>query len=205
MAKKAPKKKTAAQKARTKEGYALVCGFCGRKGFKGPQGLASHKRRCKEAPEEDLSPKAGGRPTEYSPELVLRVYKYLESCEDKWYPQIQSYKEGEQDGPMEKLNVKQQLHVKIPSVRGFSLYSKIPKSTIYDWAKKHPEFSDALELISDEQHERLFNQGLAGVYNPTIAKLGLTSNHGYSDKKGVVADVGPTLEEIINSDDEEVD
>jgi len=72
--------------------------------------------------------------------------------------------------------------VKLPTMEGFSLFLDCAKSSLYEWAKENKEFSDALEKITIEQQKRLLDEGLAGNYNSTIAKLILSSNHGMSEK-----------------------
>ena len=45
-----------------------------------------------------------------------------------------------------------------------------------------PEFLCALEWIKREQKKRLLNSGLSGAYNSTIARLVLSTNHGFHEK-----------------------
>ena len=54
----------------------------------------------------------------------------------------------------------------------------VNKAQIYDWEKIFPEFGHALDKIRAEQQNRLIDNGLAGTYNSTIAKLILACNHG---------------------------
>lgn len=44
------------------------------------------------------------------------------------------------------------------------------------------EFLGALNKIREEQRSRLINKGLSGQYNPVIAKLILSANHGMAEK-----------------------
>ena len=103
-----------------------------------------------------------GRPTSYKEEYNDLVDVYLKEC-------IDSYKNGKRD-------------VKLPTVGGFALMVGVNKQTLYNWGEEHPEFLDSLNKIVEEQQNRLINQGLAGNYNSTIAKLILSSNHGMSEK-----------------------
>lgn len=98
-----------------------------------------------------------GRPSLYTPELLERAESYLQNWEA----------EGDQ----------------MPSVAGLSVYLNIRRSTCYAWAKEadKAEFSDILAAIMDKQEQVLFNKGLVGDFNSTIAKLALTK-HDYSDK-----------------------
>lgn len=104
---------------------------------------------------------AGGRPTKYLPEFIVKVSEYLLL---------------EQDNTDE---------VRLPTIEGFALHIQVDKSSLYEWAGKHEEFSYALGKILVEQQKRLVNKGLAGKYNPTIAKLILSANHGMREKTDV--------------------
>lgn len=74
------------------------------------------------------------------------------------------------------------LKVKLPTIEGFTTYLGVAKGTIHNWRKVYPEVEEALEQIKTIQLERLINEGLAGYYNPTIAKLILSANHGMGEE-----------------------
>jgi hypothetical protein len=96
----------------------------------------------------------GGRPTDYTSELVQSAWDYINDCPDK-----------------------------LPSVEGLCDSINIARSTAYDWAKdKDKEFSDILEALMRKQGRTLLNNGLDGTFNASISKLILTK-HGYSDKQ----------------------
>lgn len=104
-----------------------------------------------------------GRPTKYKDEYVDQAEVYLMECEDT-------------------LTERGKLQVKLPTVEGFARFLGVNKTSLYEWEKKHDIFSNALDKIRIEQQQRLINMGLSGDYNPTIAKLVLSSNHGMSEK-----------------------
>jgi len=104
------------------------------------------------------------RPSEYKEEYIQAADEYLAS---------------QQDYQDEDLN---KLRVKLPTIEGFALFIGVNKTSLYEWEKIHPAFSNALDKIRTEQKERLLNNGLSGDYNPTIAKLVLSANHGMAEK-----------------------
>lgn len=98
------------------------------------------------------------RPTAYTEEMPQKVLDWLETCKD--------------DGKKTDL----------PTTASLARHIGVSKSTIYLWAENHEEFSDSLSAVVSEQEKRLVNKGLSGEYNSTIAKLMLSSNHGYKER-----------------------
>ena len=104
-----------------------------------------------------------GRPAEYdSLKHPIKVHEYLGQCQDFITPTIRQ--------------------VNLPTIEGLARFMGINKSTIYDWQKKYSEFSDAIEILEIEQHQKLINQGLAGNYNPKITQLVLSTKHKYAER-----------------------
>ena len=131
---------------------------------------------------------AGGRPTDYTPEIVEKAKAYLKWCVDIF-----------EDN---------KTIVNIPSIEGLSVATGITRETIYQWENEEgkEQFSDIIKEIRSEQAKRLLNNGLAWTYNPTIAKLMLTK-HWYSDKqetenKNLNIDTTPT--ELASMTDEQL-
>lgn len=116
-----------------------------------------------------------GRPTEYKESFVADAAKYLEQCEDE---ETEFHKtRGEKSDSYDRI-----LTVKLPTIEGFAIYLGASVKSLYTWSEQHPDFLQALEDIKDAQKERLLAKGLSGEYNPTIAKLILSSNHGMKEK-----------------------
>ena len=99
---------------------------------------------------------SNGRPTKFNDDMLAKAYDYLDN-----YQAV---------GDM------------VPSIAGLADELGICEKTCYNWAEKFPSFLQSLERIKTKQHRRLLNGGLANELNPTIVKLGLTTNHGYTDK-----------------------
>jgi len=93
------------------------------------------------------------RPSEYTPKIITEINKYLTEA----IPQ----------------------NMKIPTVEGIALKLGISKNTLYEWAKKHPEFQDALDELKMKQKEALTEIGIFGgkEINATIVALLLKVNH----------------------------
>jgi hypothetical protein len=110
----------------------------------------------------------GGRPTDYSEEIVKKTQEYIDSCEDT----------------TELVGTNIYTKVNLPSIEGLACYIKVSRPTIYLWKQEHKEFSYILEDLLAKQARVLLSNGLSGRYNSTISKLILTK-HGYTDKQEV--------------------
>lgn len=109
----------------------------------------------------DTQKHAGGRPSKYDPQFVIEVDKYLATTG------------------------KEQMH--LPKIESFAKWLGVHKDTLYEWAKKYPEFSDALNAIMLSQAEQLIDDGIYGgkEVNSTIVKLLLQNNHGMKERSEV--------------------
>lgn len=124
-----------------------------------------------------------GAPTKYTEDHIEEIERYLEACRDE---DLQIVKQRNEEKGYESYD--NRLVVKLPTVEGFARHIGVNKTSLYEWAKLYPNFSNALERIVDEQKERLINCGLAGTYQPVIVKLMLSSNHGMREKSDVTTD-----------------
>ena len=105
-----------------------------------------------------------GRPTKYNEEILTRTKEYIDDCED-----VEADRESDIKAS-----------VNLPTIEGLAYHIKVNKDTIYEWRKEHEEFSELIEDLLAKQAKHLVNKGLAGTYNPTIAKVLLTK-HGYRE------------------------
>ena len=126
------------------------------------------KEKCNHSKVE--KPCKCGRPSSYDRKFIKSVDKYLEANQDE---EVEVVKQRGAGGKYEMLETK--LTVKLPTHEGFAMYIGVNPTTLYEWEKKHPQFSKSLRKIKTEQQQRLLNKGLSGLYNPTIAKLILSS------------------------------
>lgn len=142
----------------------------------------------------------GGRPTKYKEEYCDLVHEYLK-CN------------------IDSVDENGKLTVNLPTVGGFldflneyikdnledgEEYKPVKsEKTLYNWAENHDWFLQSLGKVVKEQEQRLLNCGLSGDYNSTIAKLVLSSNHGYKEKSDVTSnDQTITANAITFIDDE---
>ena len=125
----------------------------------------------------DPTVKQIGRPTKYTTDedMDAKVNEYLETCVDEY-----------------NVETKQRT-VRLPKYESFSLRLGVSIDTLLEWKKVHPQFSLSLERVLKRQKEKLLDEGLAGNYNPVIAKLGLSVNHGMHEKSEVDQNIKGTI------------
>lgn len=104
---------------------------------------------------------AGGRPTLYTPGVIVEINEYLKEA----IPQ----------------------NMKIPTIEGIALKLGISRDTLYEWAKKYPEFSDTLDKLKMMQKESLTEIGIFGgkEINAAIVKLLLEVNHNMRETPAI--------------------
>ena len=120
--------------------------------------------------------------------MLRKTREYIDQCEDEFYDYVKS--DGEKSTSWE-----QKVRAKIPTVEGLSLYLGVNRDTVFEWAKHHQVFSDSLADLVNKQKQMLISGGLGGYYNPTIAKLILSANHGMIERTDVTSD-GKRVENI---------
>lgn len=118
------------------------------------------------------------RPTKYTEDMIDKVEDYLAECVDEVYDYVKSETEWSRSRGRSR---EQKIKVKLPTIEWFALYLGVNKTSIYEWKEKNEEFSNALEKINQEQRKRLLDNGLNWTYNPMIAKLVLSANHGMKE------------------------
>lgn len=100
-----------------------------------------------------------GRPTKYVPGTSVLLETYLVGCVDVYEVLTQRW------------------HVRLPTIEGFALYLGVHRDTLYAWAKKYPEYRDAMDRLMSIQCTRLINGGLAGHYRTWLVIVMLMRNH----------------------------
>lgn len=100
-----------------------------------------------------------GRPSKYSKALQAKADKYVECFAD--------------------------LGDVLPTIEGLAIHLNLHRDTIDAWKNdpKKPAFSDTIENLMQRQKKLLLEKGLLSEYNATMAKLGLSANHGMHDKE----------------------
>jgi hypothetical protein len=126
----------------------------------------------------------GGRPTKYEGEKTLeKLRAYIDSCVDGYEEFVTHLKKVKGKGKQKAKTVQmleRKFRVRLPMLEGVALALDIQVPTIQEWRKQYPEFSSLIAKVLQLQAQRLAENSLTGLYNPTIAKV-LLSKHGYRE------------------------
>lgn len=144
--------------------------------------IRDKKGKFKSRPKRKTKKKPVGRPTKYSKEMLKKAEQYIRRSKDGLKKILEST-----NSKTGRKRFKYEIAVRLPKAEGLALFLRVRRSTLYEWAKDHEEFSDILEEINQIQADRVINKALAGEYNPLIAKL-LLGKHGYKDEAKVEVD-----------------
>lgn len=125
-----------------------------------------------------------GRPSKYTTDMPKRVVEYVDSCVDEVYDYHKT--QGMTSNTFER-----RLRVNIPTLEGLATYLGVNRDTLQEWRKEHKEFSVSFDYLLREQAQKLMVGGLSGDYNPTIAKLILSANHGMKERVDATTDDKP--------------
>lgn len=104
---------------------------------------------------------------------------YLKSCEDRYKKLVTRRTISKNIITSEQYTYK--LQATIPTVQWYANHCWIHRSTVYDWCKKYPDFSDMVEHVKCVQTEKLINGWLSRRYNVRFVILLLFSS-GYLKK-----------------------
>lgn len=121
-----------------------------------------------------------GRPSEFKPEYCQQLLEYFtvppyRELPETWY---------NPDGTVKRESVKLVANPP-PHVGGFARKIGVAKSTIYDWARKYPNFAYSIAHAHDMRRAMIIDNALAGLYNPLFAKLAAANLFGWHDRQDV--------------------
>lgn len=93
----------------------------------------------------------------------------------------------------------------LPQIASLAIYLDVSRDSLYEWEKLDTplggDFSDILEKVKATQEYKLVGKNLDGTYNATIAKMLLSSKHGYVERSQVDEKSEQTVTVITRSGD----
>ena len=127
-------------------------------------------------------PAPRGRPSKYDSKYCQAIVRFFNKPAYREAEVVHTNRKGETWSHFEdKANPP-------PFVSAFSRKIKVNIDTIYEWAKVHPDFSEALRVATQLKEEHVVTCGFLGLSNPNITALMLKTHHGYRDREPDVLD-----------------
>lgn len=121
-----------------------------------------------------------GAPSTYKPEYAQKLLDYFT---------VQPYRELPEtwynpDGSVKRESIKLVANPP-PHIGGFARLLGVSKMTIYDWARKYPDFAYSVAHAQDMRRAMIIDNALSGLYNPLFAKLAAANLFGWHDRQDV--------------------
>ena len=141
-----------------------------------------------------------GRPTKYDPKYCKEIVDYFERCQAEIMVDVKFFQPNKnsintilnplnEEETLKAGNVKeiaQKLVMqRFPTIIRFARMIWVNKTTIYERAKKHKDFSNALDECKNISEAILLENWLQWTYNPQFAIFLLKNNHWYKDKSEI--------------------
>jgi len=110
-----------------------------------------------------MSKHPGGRPSEYKKIYCSQLKKFFSK---KRFEIIKVVTTGKNNYRKEE---QKRLASELPTFEVFAEKIGISRDTLYEWGKKHKEFSDTMEDCRGIQKDFLIQNGLLGLYSSNFA------------------------------------
>lgn len=101
-------------------------------------------------------PKKVGRPSDYKSEYCQRLIEFF----DKPPYEEKTKTIATKSGPVE---INYEAPTDFPTISSFAISIGVSRDTLYEWTKKHQEFSDTFKRAKDFQERYLTINGLKGL------------------------------------------
>lgn len=131
---------------------------------------------------------AGGRPTKYKRKYATDILDYFDI--DVVHKIVDPNGKGGKTTHFET--------VRVPSIIGFAASIGVHKDTLYEWAKakhpqdhekagqlKHPEFSDSFTRAQEIEQALIFEYGMAGRLDRSLAAMYFTNKLGFTNTQNI--------------------
>ncbi len=118
------------------------------------------------------------RPTKYRKEYCDKIIEYFDVPPQRTEYRRTFYADGmlKSEEPVTKPAV-------FPTFQGFANLIGVNITTLHEWRRNYPEFSQAFARAKQIQESIWIANGMSGDYNPQFAKFfGINCFDGYKDK-----------------------
>lgn len=124
------------------------------------------------------------RKTTYKPEYCEQVIEYFKRAEPFT---IRLKTALTKDG--REIEVEEKVANPPPFLSKFARdYCGVTRKCLWDWSQKYPDFADALEMCKEIVEEYLIQNGLNGLYNPSMCIFTAKNVIGWRDRQDLSVD-----------------
>lgn len=141
------------------------------------------------------------RPTKYDHKYCEDMVNYFEKCQAEILVDVKFFQPNKnstistilnphnEDETVDAGNVKEisqkLVMTRFPTFVRYARSIWVNKTTLYEWADKHPEFSNSLRQCNEIAEIILLENWLQWIYNSQFTQFLLKNNYGYKDKTEV--------------------
>lgn len=133
----------------------------------------------------------GGRPTKYDSKYCKQIIAMFDVEPTREVYETYTYKDGTTK------EVSRLEPAELPTMADFAKKINVNIDTLYEWAKKHPEFSEAMKKAKEIQENIWQKNSLLGLYNPTFAIFMGKNCYGWKDKQEIENKVSLSYEDKL--------
>lgn len=135
------------------------------------------KRANKEETSLECSKNKAGRPTKYDPKYCQEIIEFFDREYTREVEVVHTNKKGDTWSHFEEKPNDP------PHLGQFAHKLGVNRSTLWEWAQKHPDFSKALTRAKEMAEDMVVNNAMRGFYNPNFTALVMKNRFGWKDKK----------------------
>lgn len=125
---------------------------------------------------ESLVHTHAGQPTKYKPEYCQRIIEFFS------VPPYREVQVSHRDKKGEEFFTTEERMNDPPYFSQFARSIGVTEETLYTWAERHSEFSEAFKMAHKLQEEFISLIGLKGLSNPACTIFFLKNKHGWKDR-----------------------
>lgn len=171
------------------------------------------------------SKNATGRPTKYKEEYCEMIVEYFEQAKAEILVDVSFYNTNKEESmsqiinpipidpkdadllnawPVKKIEQKIAMNM-FPSYVRFARRIGVNKTTLFEWAQHHPEFSNSMKVCNEIAETILLENWLQGIYNAWFTQFLLKNNYWYKDKSEVDTSIKMEVTEITTKQKSAID
>ena len=124
----------------------------------------------------------GGRPSKYNKKYCEEIIKFFDVEHVRVITETITTKKGD------IIEKEKEVANPLPTIEAFAHSIKVNKSTIHEWVKKYPEFSNAYKNAKDLQLNMWIQNSMMNLYAQPFTIFAGKNMFGWRDKQEITGD-----------------